>query len=306
MKGRETFMGALLLIVGVSCGSSAPGVDSTARLATTATISTTATTTTAAAAEASTSAATVAAETTALPATTVPAPIDTTPPSLDSLRNVAVPSACGFLPGQLIDGSLPIPADSEFPQGWVELTNFYAAGDLDDDGLPEIAVVFSCGGGGVSWPDELHVLKRDLTPVGYVDLSSTFRDIAVWRGSVDSLTYDAGLMRASASLEESGAEDVAVRQFTIGMANGKLVVTDVTVPCPQYGETAQRGSGVPTPCESIAGLQRILDSMGHPAADDGQFGPGTEAAVKAFQADVGLPVTGIIDASTWYALLPPD
>lgn len=37
---------------------------------------------------------------------------------------------------------------------------------------------------------------------------------------------------------------------------------------------------------------------------DGIFGPKTEAATKEFQANVGLPISGIVDQPTWAAL--PD
>jgi peptidoglycan hydrolase-like protein with peptidoglycan-binding domain len=50
-------------------------------------------------------------------------------------------------------------------------------------------------------------------------------------------------------------------------------------------------------------LQSILKDSGNPNWDpgmvDGVFGPITEQAVKQYQTDMGLPVTGIVDAKTW-------
>ena len=307
MTGRPLVVWAVLALAGTACSSGTSdtsGVTDTSP--TSSTIAATASTTTSMA-----ESATPAEVTSTMPAPTVAitaAPINTEAPPLSAFRSAAVPEVCGFPAGQLVDGRLPIPADSDYPDGSVELGNSYAAGDLDGDGLPEVAVVFWCNGGGVSWPDELHVFRQDLSPVGLVNLISTFPDVSVWRGGYDALAYSDGLMRATATLEESAAEQSVTRQLTIGMANGQLVVAAerAPVPCPEYGETAQRGDGVPTPCESIAGVQRVLAGLGYQVADDGQFGPGTEAAVMAFQADYGLPVTGIIDPETWYTLLPPD
>ena len=47
----------------------------------------------------------------------------------------------------------------------------------------------------------------------------------------------------------------------------------------------------------VEALQRALD-----ITDDGIFGPQTEAALRAFQARNGLPVTGVVDAATWSQL----
>jgi peptidoglycan hydrolase-like protein with peptidoglycan-binding domain len=37
-------------------------------------------------------------------------------------------------------------------------------------------------------------------------------------------------------------------------------------------------------------------------APDGLFGPMTRAALRGFQADSGLPITGAVDEATLYAL----
>ncbi|CAB1129883.1 protein of unknown function [Candidatus Hydrogenisulfobacillus filiaventi] len=55
----------------------------------------------------------------------------------------------------------------------------------------------------------------------------------------------------------------------------------------------------------VATLQADLAQLGYPEVgpDDGIFGPRTLAALKAFQADNGLPVTGRTDVATWKRVL---
>jgi peptidoglycan hydrolase-like protein with peptidoglycan-binding domain len=51
--------------------------------------------------------------------------------------------------------------------------------------------------------------------------------------------------------------------------------------------------------EDVADLQRFLTAAGFdPGPDDGAFGPLTEAGVRAFQADKGLVVDGIVGSQT--------
>ena len=49
--------------------------------------------------------------------------------------------------------------------------------------------------------------------------------------------------------------------------------------------------------ESVKKVQELLGLKA-----DGDFGPGTEKAVKAFQKNSGLPVTGVVDQATLKAL----
>jgi hypothetical protein len=55
--------------------------------------------------------------------------------------------------------------------------------------------------------------------------------------------------------------------------------------------------------ESVRLLQQLLTDRGHsPGPVDGIFGPGTEAAVRAFQQANGLAVDGVVGPNTWTAL----
>ena len=50
-------------------------------------------------------------------------------------------------------------------------------------------------------------------------------------------------------------------------------------------------------------LQYLLRAHGRTLAVDGVFGPGTDAAVRAFQQQKGLAVDGIVGPATWLALI---
>ena len=50
-------------------------------------------------------------------------------------------------------------------------------------------------------------------------------------------------------------------------------------------------------------LQGLVSALGNPVTLDGVFGPNTEAAVKDQQRAFKLPVTGVVDDSTWLKLI---
>ncbi len=59
------------------------------------------------------------------------------------------------------------------------------------------------------------------------------------------------------------------------------------------GETSDR----------VAVIQYLLRQRGHATVVDRSFGPATKAAVRAFQAGVGLPDDGVVGPATWAALV---
>ena len=70
------------------------------------------------------------------------------------------------------------------------------------------------------------------------------------------------------------------------------------------GQLSEGSSGL-----GVRELQVLLafiaqfDSAVIPVTIDGIFGSGTRASVESFQYEYGLPVTGTVDAATWYAIV---
>jgi peptidoglycan hydrolase-like protein with peptidoglycan-binding domain len=55
--------------------------------------------------------------------------------------------------------------------------------------------------------------------------------------------------------------------------------------------------------ENVRSMQYLLNAHGSDLAVDGDFGPKTSAAVRAFQAEHGLAVDGIVGNQTWPVLI---
>jgi murein L,D-transpeptidase YcbB/YkuD len=54
--------------------------------------------------------------------------------------------------------------------------------------------------------------------------------------------------------------------------------------------------------KAVADLQRLLNAHGRELVVDGDFGPKTDAAVRAFQEQCGLHPDGVVGRLTWAAL----
>ena len=53
---------------------------------------------------------------------------------------------------------------------------------------------------------------------------------------------------------------------------------------------------------AVRELQILLNGQGESLTLDGDYGPGTEKAVKAYQVSYGLPETGVVDQAVWLTL----
>lgn len=93
------------------------------------------------------------------------------------------------------------------------------------------------------------------------------------------------------------------------VVDGQGLVPDVEVkplkPDPERTRplTFTRVLGLRSVGLDVLAVQQRLNDLGFPRiAEDGVYGPGTEAAVRAFQKAAGLPVTGTVDEATLRAL----
>ena len=142
----------------------------------------------------------------------------------------------------------------------------------------------------------------------------TDRDLAsaeLWQDSLDRV-------RRRRSLAESMRKNLA-RRKTASLAVSAAVVAAPAWPgaVAASGLTKERATKLARKLErrqiervllergdwtpAVAELQRALK-----IADDGIFGPQTEAAVRAYQEREGLAVTGYVNPKTWLKLFPND
>jgi hypothetical protein len=86
-------------------------------------------------------------------------------------------------------------------------------------------------------------------------------------------------------------------------AVGQPIEPFTSAPAPDFAELAKGKKG-----DLVIWAQQHLRGAGQSSLKvDGEFGTGTQEAVKSFQSANALPVTGTIDTATWQALLqhPP-
>jgi hypothetical protein len=81
-------------------------------------------------------------------------------------------------------------------------------------------------------------------------------------------------------------------------AVGQSVTPLTTAPAADFAVLAKGSKG-----DLVVWAQQHLKGAGQSLTVDGDFGSGTQSAVKSFQAGAALPVTGQVDTGTWQALL---
>lgn len=93
-------------------------------------------------------------------------------------------------------------------------------------------------------------------------------------------------------------------------AVSRLVRVSAPTRLTKKGEVVQipvpEGKPIPLYKETLAQVQERLGELGHYTSTvDGAFGPGTAAAISAFQKASGLPETGLPDQITLWTLFAP-
>lgn len=92
-----------------------------------------------------------------------------------------------------------------------------------------------------------------------------------------------------------GLNGLDSRQDYLAKSKAALgIIGAATAACP----VLQRGANG----DAVRTLQTLLNGRGFACGVDGDFGPGTEAAVKQFQQSASLSADGVVSAQTWAAL----
>jgi len=80
-----------------------------------------------------------------------------------------------------------------------------------------------------------------------------------------------------------------------------IALEEVSRQFPEVLEEGSEGSGVRLLQYFLAYISLFVPTVQAPVID-GSFGPGTAQAVRSFQQAYSLPVTGIVDETTWYEI----
>jgi len=141
---------------------------------------------------------------------------------------------------------------------------------------------------------DLPLLDKPLTvndPVAYLAVACEF-----WSRRRINPACDADDLMTVTRLVNGGLNGLDSRRAYLSRAK--------TLLAPLAAQGVPRAADQPTLCrgasgEAVALLQKGLAARRYPVAQDGDFGPGTEVALRHFQAASGLPADGIAGAASW-------
>lgn len=168
-------------------------------------------------------------------------------------------------------------------------------GDVDGDGIPNFQDVDLTGG-------------EDADINGVDD---AFETVAGGNGDIDNdgildfedVDQTGGTDANFNGIDDSFEGDVTTPVGAVcdGSTNGS---TDTDSSTSDWGDNCQLFvGGTHEESSYTRGVQRVLNCLGHPVADDADFGPNTESAVLAFQAEnPPLTADGVVGPGTWRAL----
>lgn len=141
--------------------------------------------------------------------------------------------------------------------------------------------------------DDVELLQTRLTNTGLV-----------LQGGIDGIfgpgtEHAVKLVQRVNGLSETGVVDAATAR-AINASGGNASAPVASAPAGSTIAQGARGN-------SVIEIQSQLIAAGVPLSGgaDGIFGPSTEQAVKTFQRNQGLPVTGVVDTATRQALAAP-
>lgn len=168
-------------------------------------------------------------------------------------------------------------------------------------------------GGAVYGSNGVKDQNADTIMANCLEVRADFSDIqigeAVWQPGHIGIYVGDGLVVESTPKWADGVQLTACNAPKAGYPT-RIWEKHGKLPCLIYTQTVavelpvlQRGmSG-----EQVLPLQRLLFAMGYPIGEknpmDGKFGPLVEGALRRFQQEKGLAVTGCTDEATWRALL---
>ena len=98
------------------------------------------------------------------------------------------------------------------------------------------------------------------------------------------------------TLRESGLYDRETVDGIVGPQTWSRLPADPQTPLLSRGATGAAVSALQKGLKLYAGQNPAAD----PGSVDGDFGPRTEAAVKAYQSDRGVSVDGVVGDRTWW------